>query len=75
MSPAPLVRSTKPYSGKLDAHSLTNPSQSDGEKSLSLSIGTMAGPDRISSGSAAPMVVLSVIGFVPGFKRGLYQPI
>jgi hypothetical protein len=35
----------------------------------------MAGPDRISSGSAAPMVVLSVIGFVPGFKRGLYQPI
>src|ERR1700704_1588973 len=75
MSPAPLVRSTNPYSGKLDAHSLTKSSQSDGEKSLSRSIGTMAGPDRISSGSAALMVVLSGIGFVSGFKAGLYQPI
>ena len=35
----------------------------------------MGGPDRISSGSAAPMVVLNVIGFVLGLKARLYQPI
>jgi hypothetical protein len=43
-------------------------------KVLLYDIGTMAGPDRISSGSAPPMVTLSVIGFVPGFTAGLDKP-